>query len=148
MIPMTRQNVATPMDTLHRELDRAFDRLWAGGSPGLTEWTGAASYPVDIHEDDDAIYVEAELPGFKKEEIDVSMEQGILTINAHRRAETTEQSKAERYLHERQYTRVSRSFRLPVPVDEGKVECLLKDGVLNIRLSKREELKPRKIEVK
>ncbi len=145
MLP-TRQ-LANPFDLLQREIDRVFDRAGVGPGNGGTGYM-TASYPVDIHEDENSVLVEAELPGFKKEEIDVSMEQGILTINAHRQAETKEKGKAEPYLHERQYTRVSRSFRLPIAVDEGKVECMLKDGVLNIRLPKREELKPRKIEVK
>ena len=145
MIPMTRQSGSSPVDTLHRELDRAFDRLWSG-SQGWPEWTGTAMYPVDIHEDDDAIHVDAELPGFTKDEIEITMEQGVLTISAQRKEE--HQPKGEQHLSERQFRRVARSFRLPSAVDENGVEAQLKEGVLHLRLPKREEVKPRKISVK
>ncbi|MEX0653902.1 MAG: Hsp20/alpha crystallin family protein [Phycisphaeraceae bacterium] len=144
MLPTTTRRMDAPFDMLQREIDRAFDRVWGGaGDAGYA----TASYPVDIREDDNNVIVEAELPGFKKEEIDVTMEQGVLTINAHRE-EKKDEEKGERYLHERRFSRVSRSFRLPTPVDEGKVDCKLNEGVLTIHLPKREEVKPRKIEVK
>ncbi|MFA9477083.1 Hsp20/alpha crystallin family protein [Phycisphaerales bacterium AB-hyl4] len=143
MLPTRRMD--TPFDLLQREIDRAFDRAW-GNAPDAG-YGGVASYPVDIHEDANNVIVEAELPGFTKQNIDVTMEQGVLTINAHREMKQ-DQEKTERYLHERRYTRVSRSFRLPTPVDESKIECKLNEGVLTIHLPKREEVKPRKIEVK
>lgn len=135
-----------PMDLVQREFDRMFNRF--GGELG-SEALGA--YPVDISEDQDKIYVEAELPGFMKEDVDVTLESGILTITAERKTEKQEPEKAERtqrHLQERRFTRVQRSFTLPTSVDEGNVEASLSDGVLHITLHKREEVKPRKITLK
>ncbi len=141
MLPMmTRRD--NPFELLQREIDRAFDRAWSGREVAPT-----AAYPVDITEDDNNIIVEAELPGFKKDEINVTMEQGVLSISAQREARKQE-GNGERHLAERQFTRVARSFRLPVAVDEGNVQCSLDEGVLTVTLPKREEVKPRKIEVK
>lgn len=141
MLPTRRYE--SPFEVL-RDIDRAFDRAWRGGNGGSGEFA-TASYPVDIREEEDQIVVEAELPGFKKDEINVSMEQGVLTINAERKPE---ESKGEKHLTERRYTRVTRSFRLPIAVDENKVDAQLKEGVLTLTLPKREEVKPRRIEVK
>ncbi|MFW6060455.1 MAG: Hsp20/alpha crystallin family protein [Phycisphaeraceae bacterium] len=142
MLPTTRRG-ETPFDLMQREFDRLADWPWAwrGGNGGQL----TAAYPVDIREDDNHVYVEAELPGFKKDEIEVTMEQGILTINASRKQE---ERQGEEHLTERRFTRVSRSFRLPTPVDEGNIDAHLEEGVLTLTLPKREEVKPRRIEVK
>ena len=103
-------------------------------------------YPVDIHEDENHLYVEAEMPDFKKKDIEVTLENGVLTIHASREEKKSE--KGTSHLTERRYNRVSRSFTLPNIVDESKVDARLEDGVLHLRLDKREEVKPRRIEVK
>lgn len=141
MLPATRRE-STPFDLLQREIDRAFDRVWGMGGNGGYQ---TAAYPVDIREDDNNIIVEAEMPGFKNEEIEVTMEQGVLTINGSRKEE---EKKGDKHLTERRFTRVTRSFRLPTPVDEGKVDAHLEHGVLTLTLPKREEVKPRRIQVK
>lgn len=109
------------------------------------EGSPTASYPVDVHERDDAIHVEAELPGFKKDEIEVSVDSGLLTIRAER---TVPPSEGTRHVSERRFTRVQRSFTLPSSVDESKVEASLSDGVLEIKLPKRAETKSHKIKVR
>lgn len=146
-----------PMDMVTREFGSAINRLLGGREYGQGEVGGFAPYGVDVREDADHIYVEAELPGFKKDEIELTLENATLTINAERREQrepkpekgrnggTPEQ--AEYLLRERRYTRFSRSFTLPPTVDEGKVDAKLIDGVLTITLNKREESKPRKINV-
>ncbi|QNN20941.1 Hsp20/alpha crystallin family protein [Planctomycetales bacterium ZRK34] len=131
-----------PYETMHREFDTMLNRLWSNGGES-DELIGA--YPVDIREDEDHIYVEAEMPGFKKDEVDVTLEAGVLTIIGQRKLEET---KGEKHLTERRFTRVQRSFSLPSSVDEAKVEASLADGVLHVTLNKREEVKPRKITVK
>jgi HSP20 family protein len=130
-----------PME-MTRDLDRMLTRLWGDGN-AATE--GLGHYPVDVHEDDGHIYVEAELPGFKKEEINVTLEGGVLTIAAERKVEET---KGVRHLSERRFTRVQRSFTLPTTVDPSKVEATFTDGVLKLTLDKQETVKPRRIEVK
>jgi HSP20 family protein len=127
-----------------RDFEQRWNRLMSRMSDGGELAEMPASYPVDIDEDDNHIYVEAELPGFKAEEIDVSMESGMLTIKAERRAEEKSRTK---HLSERRYTRVQRSFSLPNSVDEESVDAKLEEGVLHITLNKRPESKRRKIEV-
>jgi HSP20 family protein len=105
----------------------------------------AGTFPVDIREENDQLIVEADLPGYKKDQIDVSVEQGVLTIEAERTAVENQDSK--RHVNERRYTRVARRFSLPQAYNTNEVSAKLEDGVLTLSLPKREESKPRKIEV-
>src|SRR5438876_12238853 len=132
-----------PYESWQREFDTALNRFFGGReSDGGTY---LAPFGVDVREDADHIYVEAELPGFKKEDVDITLENQTLTISAEHK-ETTEK-KGDYLLNERRYQRFLRSFTLPPTVDEKKVDAKLNDGVLNITLNKREETKPRKIQV-
>jgi HSP20 family protein len=107
-----------------------------------------APYAVDVREDADHFYVQAELPGFRKEDVDITLENQTLTISAERKEEQDEKGpKGELLLHERRYNRFLRSFTLPPTVDEQTVNAKLDNGVLTITLNKREETKPRKISV-
>ncbi len=126
---------------------------WFGRDFGdlLGPFTGAdedvtAAYPVDIREDNDHVTLEAELPGFTTDQIDVTLENGVLRIDAQRDAGETPEGK--KHLNERRFTRVSRAFTVPKTVDENKVDAKLDHGVLHLTLHKREEVKPRRIEVK
>ncbi len=144
MLPtrLRRVRLEDPFEALHSEIDRVF-RGWGGE----VDNGGLGSYPVDIREDQDKIYVDAEMPGFKREEVEITLENGMLTIQAERKM--TEPAEGERaHLLERRYTRVARSFTVPSTVDEQKVDAKLADGVLHLTLHKREEVKPRRIEVK
>lgn len=137
----SNQGVWNPFDVFRRELEG-----WVGNGNAEDRGELIGNYPVDIHEDANFIHVDAEMPGFKKEDIDVTLENGILTIAAQRKTET--EKKGESHLSERRFTRVSRAFTLPNSVHDGKVEATLADGVLHLKLHKREEVKPKKIEVK
>src|SRR5688500_10955106 len=135
-----------PIENMQREFDTVLGRL-IGGREGDGE-TRFAPYGVDIREDGDHFYVEAELPGFKKDEVDITLENQTLTISAERReSRNQEGNKGEHLLRERRYTRFLRSFTLPPTVDEQSVNAKLTDGVLTVTLNKREETKPRKISV-
>ncbi|MCG8510839.1 MAG: Hsp20/alpha crystallin family protein [Rhodospirillales bacterium] len=141
MLPTTRTAFLAPFEDLHREIDRVFN---CAVDRGRAE-QGAGWYPVDIRETDDHLIVEAEMPGFKKNEVNITLENKVLTITAERKEEKAE---GQSHLTERRIRRVSRAFRLPVEVDENKVEATLNDGVLTLSLNKRDEVKPRRIEVK
>jgi HSP20 family protein len=142
MLPTTTRRTLNPFAVLQREIDDVFDRAFAGDNGGT--WA-PAGYPVDIREHDDHLIVEAELPGFKRSEINVTLEQGVLTIEAVRKEE---EKPGQPHLTERRFSRVTRSFRLGQAVDDGKVQAKLEDGVLTLTLPKRDEVKPRRIEVK
>ena len=138
-----------PFEGAQREFDTMLNRFFGGREVGAAGGNGGllAPYAVDVREDGDHIYVEAELPGFKKDEVDITLENQTLTISAERRDERNEGKKGEHLLRERRYTRFLRSFTLPPTVDEQTVNAKLTDGVLTITLNKREETKPRKITV-
>ena len=137
-----------PFESAQREFDTLLGRF-LGGRESNGNGGGAylAPYAVDVREDGDHIYVEAELPGFTKDEVDITMENSTLTISAEHKAETKNSNAGEYLLNERRFTRFLRSFTLPPTVDEGSVQANLKDGILVITLNKREETKPRKIQV-
>ena len=138
-----------PMDLISREFDGVLNRFFVndGGNGGGSRSNWMAPYGVDIREDQDHLYVEADLPGFKKDEVDITLENQTLTIAAEHRPDAHEQKKGEWLLNERRYARFLRSFTLPPTVDDQKVDAKLADGVLRITLNKREETKPRKIQV-
>ena len=138
-----------PMDLIGREFDGVLNRFFSGGDAtnGGSRANWMAPYGVDIREDQDHLYVEADLPGFKKDEVDITLENQTLTISAEHRPEATEETKGDWLLNERRYARFLRSFTLPPTVDESKVDAKLADGVLRVTLDKREETKPCKIQV-
>lgn len=140
--------VMDPFEAAQHEFDTALNRFF-GGRDVSTGNGGWAPYAVDVREDQDHLYVEAELPGFKKEEIDITLENQTLTISAEHKEETKQdaEQKGEWLLRERRYSRFLRSFTLPPTVDDQKVDAKYNDGLLKITLNKREETKPRKINV-
>jgi len=102
----------------------------------------------DVREDEKNYYFETELPGIAKDEVDITLEDGVLAVSAEKKSETKVDDQAGYHLRERRFGRVERSFRLPLPVDEEKVDASLKDGILKITLTKVEAPQPRRIEVK
>jgi HSP20 family protein len=146
-----QRSAGDPFEMAQREFDGMLNR-WLGGREA-NGGSYLAPYAVDVREDGDHIYVEAELPGFKKEEVDITLENQTLTISAERHSEEKQGDPnrgargGDLLLHERRYTRFLRSFTLPPTVDEQSVNAKLTDGVLTITLNKREETKPRKVTV-
>jgi HSP20 family protein len=131
----------------YRDFDNVLSRFFGGqGDGGTTRWT---PYAVDVREDADHFYVDAELPGFRKEDVDITLENQTLTITAERGESKKEggEKKGDYLLNERRYSRFQRMFTLPPTVDETNVDAKLSDGVLRIVLNKREESKPKKIAV-
>jgi len=102
---------------------------------------------LDVVERNGEFVVKAELPGVKKDDIEVSVENGVLTINAETRSETEEKEGDRVIRQERRYGRYVRSLRLGKAVDERKVKAAYKDGILELTLPKAEEVKPKKISV-
>ena len=133
------------LSSLRDELDRLFESPWtelARTSQLLSGWTPA----LDVHEDKDNFVVQAELPGIKREEIDVSLHDGALSISGERKTEKKFEE-AEVYRTERFFGKFQRTVALPAPVAADKVKAQYKDGVLTITLPKTEEAKPKQIDV-
>ncbi len=136
-----------PFDAFNQDFGTALNRFFNNRQGEVL-----APYAVDVREDTDHIYVEADLPGFKKEEVDITLENGTLTLAAEHKAETKKEGNGganggDWLLNERRYSRFLRSFTLPPTVDPSTVDAKLADGVLKVTLSKRAETKPRKITV-
>jgi HSP20 family protein len=102
---------------------------------------------VDVSETDGEYQIKAEIPDVKKEDVKVTVEDGVLTIQGERKQEKEEKGKKYHRV-ECSYGSFVRSFTLPDLVDEGKVKAEFKDGVLNLKLPKSEKAKPKSIEVK
>ncbi len=126
-------------------MEQFIDRFFAPWVPEAAEGDLTGAYPVDIREEDGKVVVDAEMPGFRKDEIDVNLDKGVLRISAERKPE---EKKGKSHLEERRYTRVERAFTLPSQVDESKVDAKLEDGVLHLEMPETEESKPKQIEVK
>ncbi len=128
-----------------------FDNLFEGffrPTRWAIEESGKSLVPaVDIHETENEYLVRAELPGVRKEDIEVSMQNGLLTINAESRSETEEKKGGRVIRQERRYGKWVRSMRLGAHVDDKRIKAAYKDGVLELTLPKAEEVKPKKIEV-
>lgn len=131
-----------PFSLLQHRLNRLFEPFAEESLP-LTTWVPAC----DIYETDKEIVVKAELPGMKKEDVFVSIENSVLMIRGERKF--TDEVKRENFHRvERTYGEFLRSFTLPTFIDDTKILAEFKDGLLMVTLPKREEAKPKQIEVK
>jgi len=118
------------MPTLTRDLG-----LFSGWAPSL-----------DMFQDKDDVFVKVELPGMKKEEINISLHDGVLTISGERKREE-KTGEGETFRSETYYGKFHRSVTLPTLVDSTKVKASYKEGILTVTLPKAEEAKPKQIEV-
>jgi HSP20 family protein len=131
------------------EMNRAFDRFFSKDSWNDEESVNQAGwYPVvDISENNDEYLLSAELPGLRKEDIHISFTDGVLRLEGERKKEKEEKD-TDYHRVERAFGKFCRTFRLPNTVKIDKISADFKDGILNIRLPKMEEVKPKEIEVK
>ncbi|MFO1476479.1 MAG: Hsp20/alpha crystallin family protein [Verrucomicrobiota bacterium] len=130
---------------LREEIDRLFEAPLAEltrTSRLLSGWTPA----LDLYEDKEQFVVKAELPGMKKEEIEISLHEGSLSITGERKEEA-EHKESEVYRAERFVGRFQRTVLLPAPVAADGVKAHYQDGVLTVTLPKTEEAKPKQISV-
>lgn len=102
--------------------------------------------PADIKETEEALVVQVELPGLQKDEINISLESGILTVGGERRF-IKDDSKENFHRLERSHGKFSRSFRLPRNIETQQVKANFENGLLTLELPKTEETKPRQIEI-
>lgn len=128
------------------DMSRLFDELF-GFAPRLSTWS-AWTPAADLYETDDEFVLEIEMPGFNREDIEVTVERGILTVSGQRAGEAQDGERATYHVRERSFERFSRSFSLPQSVDAEHVDAEYRSGILRVRLPKIAEAKPRQISVK
>jgi HSP20 family protein len=132
-------------------LRQAMDRLMEGSFlwPGRFDVFSGQTFPIDVYESPDKqqYVVEATVPGFKPDEIQITAQGGALMIQAARKEEKKEE-KGNYVRRERYEGEMSRTVAFPGPIDEGKVEASYENGVLTVRVPKAEGARPRQIPVK
>ena len=130
-----------------REWDRAMNEIfnWAPASRTAAEccqWVPR----VDVHEEGEQFVVDFDLPGMRKEDITIEVENDVLTVSGERKTgERDEQDQVRR--RERFHGKFSRSMSFPTDVDPEKIQASFQDGVLTVSIAKAEQVKPRKIEI-
>lgn len=132
---------------LRREMDRLWDEYFGPSRRALQPMEEAWMPAIDVSETGDKITVKAEIPGMEAKDIDIAIVGDTLTIKGEKKTEREE--KEENYhLVERSYGSFSRSMKLPAAVNADKVEATYKNGVLTVACPKKEEVKPKAIEIK
>ncbi|MEM6553290.1 MAG: Hsp20/alpha crystallin family protein [Planctomycetota bacterium] len=137
MFHTLRKTIDSPFDLI-REVDRA---LGSYQTP---------AFPVDIHETGDHFVIEADLPGYPKDQIELNLDGNVLEVTANRvapEAPEAPEGRGEPRVTERVFAKVQRSFRLPETVNPNAIDAQVADGVLTVKLGKRDEVKPRRINV-
>ena len=133
------------LSNLRDELDSLFELPFLTNFGNPTQLFSGWSPALDLYQSKDSVTAVVELPGMRKEDIEISLHEGMLTIGGERKEQTTEDNKAER--SERYVGKFRRSITLPSRVDASKVNATYKDGILTVTLPKAEEAKPRQIQV-
>jgi len=128
--------------TLRDEMNRLFNRTVGEGVSSGSAWTPA----VDIFDTDQAIVLRAELPGLTPEDIDIEIDDNVLTLKGERRFEETVQE-GRYYRLERAYGHFQRNVTLPQGVKADEISASFDNGVLSVQVPKAEEVRPRKIAV-
>jgi HSP20 family protein len=130
--------------TLRQAMDRLFDDTVF--RPYQALGSGDARLPLDVRTTQDALHVTASLPGFKPEDVEITIENGTLTIRAEDRSERTEEQ-AGWVVREIARGSVMRSVTLPTGLEADKAEATFENGILKLRLPKAEQVKPRQIRI-
>lgn len=149
MNEMTRTPENRSLWGVFNDFDNLLDDFWrparalrTGGEAG-----GAFAPALDVTETDNEYRIRADLPGVKKDDLNISIQDGVLTINAETRYEDENSNNGRLIRQERRYGKFVRSMRLGDAVDVDKVKADYKDGVLNLVLPKSEQVRPKRIDV-
>ncbi len=142
---LTRYEPWSLVNRLHTDLDRLFSReMQEDDSRGaVSDWMPA----VDVHETKDAFVLRADLPGVDPKDIEITMENGVLTLRGRRESETTKEERGYRRV-ERVSGEFFRRFTLPDVADSDAITAKSNQGVLTVEIRKRAEVQPKRIEVK
>jgi HSP20 family protein len=144
MTVLTRWDPFREFTTLQDRMNRLFQDSFGDREEALT--TTAFAPPVDVYEDEHNVTLKIEVPGIEEKDIDVRIENNVLTVHGERKFEKEEKEENYRRV-ERQYGSFARSFTVPNTVDTEKVQANYDKGVLKIALAKKAEAKPKQIKV-
>ena len=144
MTVLTRWDPFREFTTLQGRMNRLFRDSYSEGQEALT--TSSFAPPVDVYEDEHNVTLKIEVPGIDEKDIDVRIENNLLTVHGERKFEKEEKEENFRRV-ERQYGSFTRSFTLPNTVDAEKVQASYEKGILKIQLAKKAEAKPKQIKV-
>ena len=139
------RELSTMQDRINR-MNRLFRESYSAEGPEEALTTTSFAPPVDIYEDEHSIQLKLEVPGIGQKDLDVKVENNVLTVSGERKFEKEEKEENFRRV-ERRYGSFTRSFTLPNTVNPEDVSAYYNDGVLKIRLGKRAEAKPKQIKV-
>lgn len=142
---LVKYNPFGDLRSIQEQMNRLLDLAWSReGGEELRE--GVWQPPVDIYEDEDSVIIKAELPGVDQKDIEVKIDNSTLTLRGERKHDQS--VKKENYHRiERYYGSFQRSFSLPATIDQEKVRANCDKGVLTITLPKKEEVRPKQINV-
>jgi HSP20 family protein len=145
MMTLVRWRPAWDMMTVHSDMNRLVSEFFRGDNGHKNAWRKGSWAPaVDMYENDQTLMLKAELPGFSADDVHIEIKDNVLTIKGERKRERD--VKDEQYHRvERAYGAFQRSFKLPALVDANKAEATFKAGVLELKLPKAEEAKPKRV---
>jgi HSP20 family protein len=137
-----RTSLTAPVFGLRREIDRLFEDTF--GRDSGSAWTPA----VDIRENQNELKLDVELPGISPDDVEITTENGVLTIRGEKHSERKEEDDSRYHVVERSYGTFMRSFQLPQGLDESRIEATFENGMLSIHIPKSALPQPKKIEIK
>lgn len=136
-------SVVAPFFGLRREIDRLFEDAVGRGDRMRGAWSPA----VDVKETDRDLSLEFELPGISQDDVEISFENGVLTVRGEKREERKEEEEGRYHIIERTYGAFTRSFQLPQGVEDEQIEAEFDNGVLRVRIPKAAIQQPRRIQI-
>jgi HSP20 family protein len=139
---LVRWDSGREVDSLQSEVNRVFDAFFGNGVAPQRRWVPA----MDLIETDDSLVLRADLPGMRREDVDIEIKDGVLTVAGERHADHEEKAEGF-YRVERAFGRFSRSLTLPDGIDADSVTADFTDGVLEVRVPKPEERKPHRVQI-
>lgn len=139
-----RTTLASPVFSLRREIDRLFDDTFGGnGGRSPSTWSPA----VDVRESQNELILQFELAGITPDQIELTTDNGVLTVRGEKREARKENEESQFHLVERSYGAFSRSFQLPKNLDESRIDATFEHGVLTVRIPKAALPQPKRIQV-
>jgi len=137
-----RTSLSAPVFGLRREIDRLFEDTF--GRDASSAWTPS----VDVRENQNEVRIDVELPGIKPDDVEITAENGVLTIRGEKHTERKEDDEDRYHVIERSYGSFMRSFQLPQGLDENRIEATADNGILSVHIPKSALPQPKKVQIK